>query len=138
MAIRVNLGIHTDKPIVAYVDDQVIRSWIMDRMEASIKLFRQKMHKPSPSAPFSYPANVSGNMSSGIQGPFLYGLTGRVDQSARNKQGTDYVPFHLRGTSRMASRKLVGDALKEVLRARPRRDFLASAAKFGAGRTTRR
>lgn len=134
MTIRANLSMKSDSRIIAYVDDDVIRAWILDRMEDSIKHFITKTKKASPSAPFDYPAQVTGNMNAGITGPFVKGRSGRVDMSAENEQGVDYVPFHRFGTSRMAKRKLIPEALKEILHKRPKRDFLASAARFSVGR----
>jgi hypothetical protein len=128
---RVRLRVTELDRIRVGVDDAIVKEWIRGRMSASIDLFRAKMNKPSPSSPFSYPANVTGQMSANIRGPFLHGFVGRVDMSAYNKDGVDYVPFHRKGTKRMSKRKLVNDALFEVLLAKPEKRQLASAATFG-------
>lgn len=131
MPTRVNLRLTKVDRIRVGVDEEVVRGWIKGRMSAAIDLFRSEMNKASPSAPFTYPARVTGNLSAGIRGPFLYGFVGRVDMSASNSRGVDYVPYLRKGTSRMQSRKLVNDALFEILKSAPQKKELASAATFG-------
>jgi hypothetical protein len=129
--VRINLQYRNPFPFAPGVDKDEVRAWIIDRLNAARRKFRRHMVKPAPSAPYDYPSNRTGKMSRGVMPPRLYGLTGRVDMVTLPK---NYVKYHKTGTELMAPRKLVYDALQELLIKHPKRRELAQAAKWKYGR----
>jgi hypothetical protein len=108
------------------VDDGIIEQWIEARLEDARNHFISNASGPSPSAPGAWPGLVTGR------------LIGSVHTEAGGRQGeikseVEYSGYLQHGTSKMAPRKMLPDALDESLSANPEADELARAVTFTGG-----
>jgi len=119
------------------IDDSVIAEWIDARLNDGRNTFitnasrggggGRTYGRHTASAPGEYPATDSGR------------LVGSVDtQMNSDREGelfsdVEYARYLAGGTSRMAPRKMVYEALTEALDARPDFEALAAAVKFDGG-----
>lgn len=105
-----------------HIDDAVIAAYIESRLNDARNTFITSMGSgPSYSAPGQYPHQQSGR------------LAGSVDtQMSGEREGQlfsdlDYAAYLTDGTTHMAPRRMLGDAMDEVMAARPETDELAKA-----------
>ena len=106
------------------IDEEIISQWLQERLDDARNHFVQEASGPSQSAPGAYPGLRTGQ------------LVGSVNVEAGGREGTmssgvEYAGYLTHGTRRMASRKMLADALDESLSARPQTDQLAQAVKWG-------
>jgi hypothetical protein len=131
-AISITIDVDTSHLPTVEIDDDVIAQWIGSRLNDTRNTFIQHMSgggggrsygRHTASAPGAYPATDSGR------------LAGSVDwQMTDTRQGTldsdvEYAGYLTTGTTHMAPRKMLADALQEVLAARPETDELKAAVK---------
>ena|SRR5215471_3495998 len=112
--------------IAAVIDEGLLEAWLQERLDDARNFFISAASGPSPSAPGAYPGLRSG------------ALVGSVSVEAAGRSGSisagvDYAGFLASGTSRMAPRKMLADALDETLTARPEAEKLAEAVRFEGG-----
>jgi hypothetical protein len=122
--IHIRVDIHN--PPVCEVDEAIITSWIDSRLNDARNTFVTNASGHSPSSPGAYPGVISGR------------LIGSIDYQASGREGelfseVDYAGYLTTGTSKMAARKMLPDALDESLTARPEKAELARAVKFTGG-----
>ena len=108
------------------IDDGVIEHWLEGRMEDARNTFISNASGPSPSAPGAYPGLVTGRLIGSVNTE----VSGRVGEIMSD---VEYAGYLTHGTSKMAARKMLADALDESLSARPEAEELAKAAKFTGG-----
>jgi len=122
----IHIRVDIRNPPVCEVDEDIITSWIDARLNDGRNTFITNASGPSPSAPGAYPGVISGR------------LIGSIDYEASGREGSlfsevDYAGYLTSGTSHMAARKMLPDALDESLTARPEKAELAQAVKFKGG-----
>jgi hypothetical protein len=122
--IHIKVDIHN--PPKCEVNEAIITAWIDGRLNDARNLFVSSASGPSPSSPGAWPGVISGR------------LIGSIDYQASGREGelfseVDYAGYLTTGTSKMAARKMLPDALDESLTARPEKAELASAVKFTGG-----
>jgi hypothetical protein len=121
------------------IDDEAISRWISSRLNAARNVFirrvsrgggsgrvyrRGKRHHVA-SAPGEYPVTDSGRLVSSVDWELLEARSGRL------LSDIDYAAYLTSGTSTMAPRKMLADALDEALNYATDPDGLAQALKVG-------
>ena len=124
--ITVNIRVEIDNLFQVVIDEALITSWIENRLNDARDYFISNASGPSPSAPGAWPGADTGR------------LIGSIDYQASGREGelfseVDYAGYLTTGTSKMAARKMLPDALDESLSARPEVEELAKAVKFEGG-----
>lgn len=135
--IAITIDMDMDR-IEAVIDEEVISAWIEDRLNDARshfiqsasrgggggRVYRQhgKLHRAS--APGEYPATDSGRLVSSVD----YEMAGPFEGHLQSD--VEYALYLTTGTSKMAARKMLADALEDVLKARPATDELAQAVTF--------
>jgi hypothetical protein len=124
--ITVRITVDVDNLPKVEVDEGIITNWIENRLNDARNYFISNASGPSPSAPGAWPGADTGR------------LIGSVDYQAGGREGelfseVDYAGYLTTGTSKMAARKMLPDALDESLSARPELAELARAVQFTGG-----
>jgi len=124
--ITIRIDVKVDNAPKCEVNEGVITAWIEGRLNDARNYFVSNASGASPSAPGAWPGVISGR------------LIGSVDYQASGREGelfseVDYAAFLTTGTSKMAARKMLPDALDESLSARPEKAELAKAVEFTGG-----
>jgi hypothetical protein len=124
--ITVNIRVEIDNLFQVVIDEALITSWIENRLNDARSYFISNASGPSPSAPGAWPGADTGR------------LIGSIDYQASGREGelfseVDYAGYLTTGTSKMAARKMLPDALDESLSARPEVEELAKAVHFEGG-----
>jgi len=124
VTVRITVDV-SNLPTVA-IDEGVITSWIDNRLNDARNYFISNASGPSPSSPGDWPGADTGR------------LIGSIDYEASGREGSlfsevEYAGYLTTGTSKMAARKMLPDALDESLSARPELAELAKAVSFKAG-----
>jgi len=132
----VSVTIDIDEMHVPKIDEAAVGRWIESRLNDARNRFIQRVSRGGgagriyrhgkrsqhhASAPGEYPATDSGRLVNSVhyemRGPYSGALVSDVG----------YAGFLTEGTVRMAPRKMLADALHEVLESNPRKDLLARA-----------
>lgn len=121
----ISIRVEVSPEITCKVDDDKIEAWIEARLDDAANTFKTNASGPSPSAPGAWPGLRTGQLVSSIETE----ATGREGELSSN---LDYAGYLTTGTSKMAARKMLGDALDESLSARPELAELAEAVTFEA------
>jgi len=125
--ITVTVRVELDNLFGVEIDEGIITSWIENRLNDARSYFISNASGPSPSSPGAWPGADTGR------------LIGSIDYQASGREGeltsdVEYAGYLTTGTSKMAARKMLPDALDESLSARPELAELARAVKFTGGR----
>src|SRR5262249_29267012 len=136
---QVNISVQLDDLPTPAISDDEISTWIEARLNDARNLFIQRVSRGGgggqvyrrgtrrqhrASAPGEYPATDSGQLAHSV----AYEMHGPRDGSLfSDVSHARYLP---EGTADMAARRMLADALTEVLENRPRGDVLASAARI--------
>lgn len=130
------LRIEIDDLPTPVLDDEIITEWIEERLSDAQETFVQaasgsgsaapqgSRRRTRHSAPGDYPASDTGRLVNSLAHEMTDVRAGRLFSDA------EYAGCLARGTSRMAPRRMLGDALSETLSNRPELDKLASAVRF--------
>ena len=124
--ITVTIKIDVSNLPQVVIEEPLITSWIENRLNDARNYFVSNASGPSPSAPGAWPGADTGR------------LIGSIDYQASGREGelfseVDYAGYLTTGTSKMAARKMLPDALDESLSARPELAELAKAVTFKGG-----
>lgn len=109
------------------IDDDVIEAWIDERLNDARNTFIGHMGGGGPSSPGDYPKTDTGRLANSVD----YQMTDA--RSGVLYSDIEYAGYLTDGTKHMAPRLMLGDALDEVMGARPNTDELAKAVKFEGG-----
>lgn len=107
-----------------YIDPAMQRKYIRDTMNDTKAFFQAAMNRPGRSSPGEYPANDSGALSASTS-VVVSGATGTISVN------TTYAGYLRDGTSRMAPRKMLFEALREVAARNRHIGTLRGAVRFG-------
>jgi len=123
------------------VSDEAISTWIEARLNDARNLFIQQMSRGGGSgayyrrggkrrsAPGEYPVTEAGTADAGrLVNSVQYEMRGPHEGALFSE--VQYATYLAEGTRHMAARRMLADALTEVLESRPREDALASAARI--------
>jgi len=135
--VTTTITVKVSGKITAKIDDAIIAEWIDDRLNDGRNVFVTSASrgggggrvygKHRASAPGEYPATDSGRLANSVDSE----MTG--PRSGALFSAVEYAGFLTSGTSKMAPRKMLADALHEALSQRPASDELAKAATFEGG-----
>ena len=139
--LTITISQNLSNPIGAGIDDAVIGEWIEQRLNDARNTFiqhmsgggggqsyrRGKQGHHQASAPGDYPATDSGRLANSVD----YQVTG--PREGKLFSDIEYAAYLTDGTSKIAPRKMLVDALDEVMAARPNTDELAQAVKIVGG-----
>jgi len=119
------------------IDDSVIAAWIDARLNDGRNTFitnasrggggGRQYGRHRASAPGEYPATDSGRLVNSVDSQMNSDYEGELFSDV------EYGRYLAGGTSRMAPRKMLYEALTEALDARPDFDALTAAVKFDGG-----
>lgn len=143
MASEVSVSVNSQitNPLSPRIDDAVISAWIEGRLNDARNTFivhmsgggggrsyrRGKSGVHQASAPGDYPASDSGRLANSVDYQMVNPREGQL------RSDIEYAAYLTDGTTRMASRKMLVDAMEEVLEARPMDDELAQAVSIVGG-----
>ena len=138
MTTQVSVRVDVPTILVPEVDDDVIAGWIEARLNNARNHFimqmargggggrvyrrGQKFHRAS--APGEYPVTDGGRLANSVSIQMTDKLEGRLSSDV------EYAEYLTSGTSRMAPRKMLADALQEMMERRPMFTDLARAAHW--------
>ena len=126
MSESVTITIDVSKLPNPRIDDGVIEAWLEEVLNEARSYFISHM-SGGRSAPGAYPGNQTGQLAGSIE----VTAGGREGELSAN---TAYAGYLTSGTKKMASRKMMADALDESLQASGgHADELAKAAKMNGG-----
>lgn len=137
--VAVNVSIDLDDLPEPSIDDDAVSDWIARCLNEARNLFIQRVsrgggsgktyrrgrgryHRASSAG--EYPATDSGRLVSSID----WRMNGPREGTLYSD--LEYSRYLADGTGRMSARRMLGDALTEVLESRPATDRLASAARI--------
>lgn len=116
------------------IDDRVISGWIERRLNDARNTFIRNVSrgggggrlygKHRASAPGEYPATGTGRLVNSVHFQMNSPREGVLDSDLV------YADYLTGGTQYMLPRRMLGDALSDVIRTRPEFDKLAGAARF--------
>jgi len=120
--ITVTLSTRRDRMVEPRIDERRIRNYIANRLNDARNTFIRHMNdgRPRRSEPGEYPRTDSGRLSTSVD--FEVG-----EREGRLYTDVEYAIFLATGTRRMASRRMLADALEEVMAERPGAEELARA-----------
>ena len=130
MVATVSMKVHIDDLPNAVIDDDLVTVWITQRLNDARNHFIRNVSRGSNrrSLPGEFPATDSGRLVGSVSDPgAIEMLTPRMGSL---RSDLEYAEYLTTGTRKMAPRKMLGDALDAVIRARPEVDHLAKAAKW--------
>lgn len=134
-----DVNIEIDELPEPSIDDDAISNWIEARLNEGRNLFvnkvnrghgsgvryrRRRRSEHQGSAPGDFPAGDTGALAASI------GVEMEGPRSGRLFSDIEYARYLTEGTMHMALRKMLHDAMQEVLEQRPQTDQLANAAKL--------
>src|SRR5262245_27888536 len=128
MAARVTMSMKITNPPHPHVDDTEVQRWIEERLNDARNHFIRsvsrgggggiKYGKHRASAPGEYPATDSGRLVNSVDYQMDNPRQGRLHSDVK------YAAYLTDGTRYMAPRKMLIEAVTEVLDARPKEDQL--------------
>jgi len=135
----ISITVDLDRLPTLEISDDVVTNWIEARLNDARNTFiqnvsrgggggrtyrrgRRGMHRAS--APGEYPVTDSGRLVNSVN------FVVHSAQEGVLYADVEYAKFLTEGTARMAARRMLADALTEVLESRPREDALARAARL--------
>jgi hypothetical protein len=118
MPVSISLVADVDRVLSVRVDDAKITAYIGARLNDARNHFIRNMSGGGPSLPGDFPKTDTGR------------LAASVDFDVGFREGSlftdvEYARFLVTGTRHMAERKMLADALEEIMDARPATDELA-------------
>lgn len=137
--VAVNISFDMDELPVPAVSDDAITAWIEARLNDARNLFIQRVSRGGgggrtyrrgrgryhrASAPGEYPATDTGRLVGSVN----YQMYGPREGALFSD--LEYARYLREGTANMAARRMLGDALTEVIESRPATDILARAARI--------
>ena len=130
MVATVSLKVKLDDLPHAVVSDDHVERWITNRLNDARNHFIRKVSRGSNrrSLPGEYPATDGGRLVNSVSDPNAIVMVSKREGSLRSD--LEYAEYLTTGTKKMAPRKMLGDALDEVIKARPETDELAKAARW--------
>jgi len=136
---QINISIDLEDLATPTIDNDQISTWIEARLNDARNLFIQRVSRGGgggrtyrrgrgrthrASAPGEYPATDSGRLANSI----AYQMHGPREGSVFSD--LEYARYLTEGTAHMEARRMLADALTEVLENRPATDTLAAAARI--------
>lgn len=108
------------------IDEATVTRWIESRLNGARNRFIKNVSagKPNPSKPGEYPRTDTGRLVNSAHAQMLSPFEGSL------RSDVEYAEYLTRGTSRMAPRKMLREALDEEILDRPETDQLARAAHW--------
>jgi hypothetical protein len=128
MPISVTLEVKLDDLPQATIDEDAVTRWIESRLNGARNRFIRNVSagKPNPSKPGEYPRTDTGRLVNSAHTQMLSPFEGSL------RSDVEYAEYLTRGTSRMAPRKMLREALDEEILERPETDQLAQAARWNS------
>jgi len=121
----------------AEISDEIISEWIENRLNDGRNVFIQHASRGGgggrvygshrASAPGEYPATDSGRLVNSVDAELLSAREGQLHSDVA------YASYLTTGTSHMAPRQMLREALEEAISARPNPEELAKAVRFTTG-----
>lgn len=113
--------------INAHIDDATITAWIEERLNDARNRFITSMGSGGHSAPGAYPNQQTGALASSVDSEMTGAREGHLFSDI------EYAGYLAEGTSKMAKRKMLWEAMTETIDERPETDQLAEAVKITGG-----